>query len=298
MKTGFVAIAGRPNAGKSTLLNALMHRKLAIVSEKPETTRSQIRGIYTGEDCQIIFTDTPGIHKPKFLLDSRMMKETGSVISGVDLIYLVVDGTQPFAKGDAFQLDMVRNAGLPVFLILNKTDRMSREKVLNTLTSWQNQFTFQEFFAVSAKTQTDFSDLVRTTAEYLPEGPALYPSDQITDEPQEFLIAETIREKILECTEKEVPHAVAVQVESVKEEKKGTEVRALILVERDGQKGILIGKDGAMLKKIGTRARTEIEQILGRHVYLDLFVRVQPDWRMSAARIAEYGYGGSDEKDE
>ncbi len=293
MRSGFVALAGRPNAGKSTLINALVAEKVAIVSEKPQTTRSEIRGILTRKDCQIIFTDTPGIHKAKVRLEARMNKEAADVIQGVDVIYLVTDGSKPYGKGDEYVLEMVKNTGLPVFLILNKIDKMPKEKVLKNLASWQRRFSFAEFFPLSAKFQTSFEDLIETTKNYLPEGDLLYPAEIVSDGAENFRIAEIIREKILQLTEQEVPHASAVLVENKEFRKGNCYLQAMILVEKEGQKGIMIGKQGAMLKQIGSLAREDIEKLLGRKVYLELFVRVEDEWRSKDARITEYGYGGA-----
>lgn len=291
MKSGFVALAGRPNAGKSTLLNALLQEKIAIVSSKPQTTRSQIRGILNAEDFQIIFTDTPGIHKARHRLETRMNREAADVIQGVDVIYLVVDGTKPFGTGDEHVLRMVRNAGLPVFLILNKIDRMKKERVLKVLDSWQKRFAFAEYFPVSALEQNDFVDLIKTTLNYLPEGERMFPEDMNTDGSVRFRIAEIIREKILICTEEEVPHASAVVVETMEEEEDMWHIQALVLVEKTGQKGILIGREGVMLQKITNLARKEIAGLLGKKVQLELFVRVEDEWRDRDSRITEFGYG-------
>ncbi len=293
MRSGFVALAGRPNAGKSTLLNSLVKEKVAIVSDKPQTTRSEIRGILTNEEGQIVFTDTPGIHKQQNRLETRMNKEVNDVLMGVDLIYLVVDGSVPWKQQDAYVLQMVENAGLPVFLILNKIDLLPKEKIIKNLTSWQSKFEFAEYFPLSAKFGTTFDDLVKTTLSYLPEGELLYPPEMISDGAENFRIAEIIREKVLECTQQEVPHATAVKVENKKFSKESALIQAVILVEKDGQKGIMIGKHGSMLKKIGTAARKDIEELLGKRVFLELFVRVESDWRSKDARISEYGYGGA-----
>ena len=295
MRSGFVALAGRPNAGKSTLINALVNEKIAIVSPKPQTTRSEIRGIVNTEDAQIIFTDTPGIFKARHRLETRMNKEAATVIQGVDLIYLVTDGTKPFGAGDEYVLTMVKNAHLPVFLIFNKVDLMPKEEVLKNLTSWQERFAFDEFFPLSALNQKNYDDLLSTTISYLPEGEAMYPREVISDSPENFRIAEIIREKILYCTEEEVPHACAVVIESKEFNKKGCDINAMILVEKPGQKAIVIGKQGSMLKKIGIAARKDIEQFLGCHVRLTLFVRVEEDWRDIDSRISQYGYGHVDE---
>lgn len=293
MRSGFVALAGRPNAGKSTLINSLIGEKVAIVSSKPQTTRSEIRGIYTDEECQIIFTDTPGIHKPKFRLESRMNKEAADVIQGVDLIYLVVDASVPYAKGDEFVLNMVKNTGLPVFLILNKMDKMQPEKIVKVIQQWQERYDFAEYFPLSAKFGRSFEDLIKTTRKYLPEGDLLYPAEMTSDGAENFRIAELIREKILTQTEDEVPHAAAVLIENKEFKKDKVYIQAMILVERDSQKGIMIGKQGQMLKKIGSLAREDIEKLLGKKVFLELFVRVENEWRSRDARITEYGYGGA-----
>ena len=293
MRSGFVALVGRPNAGKSTLINSLIGEKVAIVSSKPQTTRSEIRGIYTDENCQIIFTDTPGIHKPKFRLESRMNKEAADVIQGVDLIYLVVDASVPYAKGDEFVLNMVKNTGLPVFLILNKMDKMKPEKIVKVIQQWQERYDFAEYFPLSAKFGRSFEDLIKTTSKYLPEGDLLYPSEMTSDGAENFRISELIREKILTQTEDEVPHAAAVIIENKEFKKDKVYIQAMILVERDSQKGIMIGKQGQMLKKIGSLAREDIEKLLGKKVFLELFVRVESEWRSRDARITEYGYGGA-----
>ena len=293
MRSGFVALAGRPNAGKSTLINSLIGEKVAIVSSKPQTTRSEIRGIYTDEECQIIFTDTPGIHKPKFRLESRMNKEAADVIQGVDLIYLVVDASVPYANGDEFVLNMVKNTGLPVFLILNKMDKMQPEKIVKVIQQWQERYEFAEYFPLSAKFGRSFEDLIKTTRKYLPEGDLLYPAEMTSDGAENFRIAELIREKILTQTEDEVPHAAAVLIENKEFKKDKVYIQAMILVERDSQKGIMIGKQGQMLKKIGSLAREDIEKLLGKKVFLELFVRVENEWRSRDARITEYGYGGA-----
>ena len=200
MRSGFVALAGRPNAGKSTLINNLVREKVAIVSDKPQTTRSEIRGIRTEEDVQIVFTDTPGIHKPKYRLESRMNKEAGDVMMGVDLIYLVTDGSVPISKGDEFVLNMVKNTGLPVFLILNKIDKMDQKQVIKKLQQWQSRFDFAEYFPLSAKFGKSFDDLIQTTKKYLPEGDLLYPAETVSDGAENFRIAEIIREKVLQCS--------------------------------------------------------------------------------------------------
>lgn len=297
MKSGFVALAGRPNAGKSTLLNSLIGEKVAIVSSKPQTTRSEIRGILTRKDCQIIFTDTPGIHKAKLRLDSRMNKQAFDVMQGVDLIYLVVDGSVPFGKGDEFVLESVKNANVPVFLILNKIDKMPDKKIMENLLSWQKRFEFAEYFPMSAKFNRSFEDLIKTTQEFLPEGDMLYPEEMVSDDAEDFRIAELIREKILDCTTEEIPHASAVKIDNKEFRKNACYIQATILVEKASQKPIMIGSQGKMIKRIGTMARKDIEKLLGRQVFLELFVRVEDEWRTKDHLISEYGYGGAGNDD-
>ncbi|MBP3892169.1 MAG: GTPase Era [Solobacterium sp.] len=295
MKCGFVALVGRPNAGKSTLMNALIKDKIAIVSNKPQTTRSEIRGIFNSENSQIIFTDTPGIHKPQHRLGARMNKQATTVLHGVDVVYLVVDGSVPFSSGDAYLLQVIENVKVPVFLILNKMDRVEKEKIIQLLNDWKQRFPFAEYFPISALKQSRFKDLIKTTEKYLPEQEPLYPTDMITDEPENFMLAELIREKVLLATNEEVPHATAVYIENKEFKKNAAYIQAVILVERQGQKGIIIGKNGTMLKRIATLAREDMEQILGRKVYLEIFVRVEEEWRNKDKKITEYGYGFIDE---
>jgi GTP-binding protein Era len=210
---------------------------------------------------------------------------------GTDLIYLVVDGSVPYAKGDEYVLEMVKNTGLPAFLILNKIDQMKEAQVLKNLKSWQERFEFAEYFPISAKFGRSFRDLIETTLKYLPEGDLLYPADIVSDGAEDFRIAELIREKVLQCTEEEVPHASAVKIENKEFRKNAAYIQAAILVEKQSQKPIMIGKQGSMLKKIGKLAREDLEKLLGRNVYLELFVRVEDEWRSKDARITEYGYG-------
>ncbi len=295
MKSGFVALAGRPNAGKSTLLNALLNEKIAITSDKPQTTRSQIRGILNTEDAQIVFTDTPGIHKPQHRLETRMNREAAEVIMGVDLIYLVIDGTKAFGKGDEHVLGMVANAGVPVFLILNKIDRMPRDKVMKVLQSWSSRYDFAEYFPLSALKGDDFTELLEVTLRYLSEGERMFPADMTADASLRFRIAEIIREKILQCTEEEVPHSAAVKLETYEEEDGVCYIHATAIVEKPGQKAILIGKQGSMARRIAALAERDIRRLTGMKTELELYVRVEEEWRERDSRITEYGYGNIDE---
>lgn len=293
MRSGFVGIAGRPNAGKSTLLNTLIGEKLAIVSAKSQTTRCEIRGILSRQDGQIIFVDTPGIHKPFDRLGVRMNKEVYSVMQDVELLYLVIDASIPFAKGDAFVLEHIKKLNIPVFLILNKVDKMSKERIMQVIQKWQARFNFNEYFPISAKFDLHLDDLVKTTMSYLPQGDYLYPSDLTSDSALDFRLAEMIREKILQKTEDEVPHACAVYIENKVWRKKACYIQATILVDRQSQKPILIGKEGSMLKMIGSLARQDMEKLLNKKVFLELFVRVEEEWRSKDIRISQMGYAGA-----
>ncbi len=290
MKSGFVALLGRPNAGKSTLINALLSQKIAIISDKPQTTRNQIRGIRTDDDSQIVFIDTPGIHKPHHELGSLMNKEAMSVAGGVDLLYLIVDVSEPFGKGDEFVLDIVKRYKLPTFLLLNKIDLIKKEDLLKLISDYSSRYEFSEIIPISAFNYTNVDRLIDVTKDYLEEGIKYYPDDQVTDYPEQFIIAELIREKILILTKEEIPHSVAVVIERMGRKKGKLIVNAMILVERDSQKGIIIGKQGSMIKQIGIDARKDIEGILGESIFLELFVRVEKDWRNKKSKLQQLGY--------
>ncbi|MFI3284310.1 MAG: GTPase Era [Erysipelotrichaceae bacterium] len=289
MKSGFIALIGRPNAGKSTLLNALLQHKIAIISPKAQTTRNAIRGILTNEDSQLIYVDTPGIHKPQHKLGGVLNKTALQESRGVDLIYLLVDATQPFGSGDEYILQHLNNIKMPTFLILNKTDLLSREQVMKMILLYKDKYPFTEIFPLSALKNNDFSTLIEKTTELMPEGPLYYPSDQHTDYPEQFIISEIIREKILYLTKEEVPHSIAVIIERMGRKKDNLLINAMIIVERDSQKGIIIGKQGSMLKEIGQRARIELQEILGSKIYLELFVRVEKNWRNKMSKLNELG---------
>ena len=298
MKSGFVALIGRPNAGKSTLLNALVQQKVAIISPKPQTTRNSIRAIRTDADSQIIFVDTPGIHKPKHELGTQMNKEAYSAASGVDLIYYLVDGSVPFGSGDEFVLNTLRQMHLPVYLILNKIDLLEKEQLLDLLLAWQRRMDFKEIIPISAKTQNNLDQLIEGTKNDLTDGVQYYPADQVCDYPEQFIMAEFIREKVLLLTEEEVPHSVAVVIERIRKNREHLIINAMILVERDSQKGIIIGKQGRMIKQIGTLAREELQGLLGEPIFLELFVRVEKDWRNKKAKLQQLGYIQTELEDE
>jgi len=293
MRAGFVSIIGRPNAGKSTLLNALVGQKLAIVTHKPQTTRNRILGIVNLKArkgvpaAQLVLVDTPGVHKPDSQLDRRMMQEVYEALAARDLTLLIVDATQKFGAGDEFTLNAVKRAGGPVILLLNKIDLVHKEKLLPLIAEWSARHDFAELIPISAKKRSGLDVLVEKMANALPEAQPFFPKDQLTDQPERFLVAEIIREKVLMHTAEEVPYAAAVRVEQWEEKGKLTRIAAAIYVERDGQKKIIVGRGGEMIKRIGTTARHDIERLLGTKVFLELFVKVQPDWRQSKGFIEE-----------
>ena len=304
-RSGFVTILGRPNAGKSTLLNALVGEKIAIVSPKPQTTRNRILGIVNlprkGERPagQIVFIDTPGIHKPDRSLNRKMMQEVYDALEGRDLLLLIVDVTQKFGGGDEFTLELVRRVtanrqrkgkpmhGSGVFLLLNKIDLIPKPKLLPIIDHYQQAFTFDEIIPISATKKQGLDELLEAVVRGLPEGQPYFPADQVTDQPERFLVAEIVREKVLRATAEEVPYASTVVVEQWQEEPRLIRIAATIFCEREGQKGILIGRGGATLKKIGSEARREIEALLGTKVFLELFVKVREAWRESRSFVEE-----------
>jgi GTP-binding protein Era len=286
-KSGFVAIVGRPNAGKSTLVNQLVGHKVAIVSPRPQTTRNRIRGIVNRKDAQIVLVDTPGIQKPDSVLNRQMADELAQAIDGIDVLSLIVDSTADFGPGDKFSLEWIKRFSGPVFLLLNKVDRMKKQHLLPIIDRYRKALEFTEIFPIAATTGEGCDALVKSFVQQLPEGPALFPPEQFTDQPERFLAAEVIREKAILATKEEVPHAVAVLVDSFEETPKLIRIRSTIYVEKEGQKGILIGRAGATMKKIGTQARQELETVLGAHVFLELFVKVQPNWRQNAAIVKQ-----------
>ena len=286
-KAGFVAIVGRPNAGKSTLVNTLVGRKVAIVSPKPQTTRNRIQGIVNRDDAQIVLIDTPGIHKPASALNRMMMDELQHALEGIDVLSLIVDASVEFGAGDRFSLEWVKRFRGPVFLLLNKVDRMRKPALLPIMDRYRHESEFAEIFPISALTGEGCFDLVKGWLERLPEAQPFFPPDQFTDQPERFLAAEILREKAILATREEVPHAVAVMIDSFEESEKLIRIRATIYVEREGQKGILVGKQGATIKNIGTQARKELEEILGVKVFLETFVRVQPRWRENPSIVRQ-----------
>ncbi len=286
-RSGFVAIVGRPNAGKSTLLNTLVGRKVAIVSPKPQTTRNRIQGIVNRDDAQIVLVDTPGIHQARNVLSRQMMDEAQHALEGVDALSLIVDASENFGPGDEFSIQWVQRFKGPIFLLLNKIDRIKKHLLLLMIEKYAALYNFAEIFPISALTGEGCPELVDAWLARLPESPPYFPTDQFTDQPERFLAAELIREKAILATREEVPHAIAVLVDSFEEKKSLVKISATVYVERDGQKGILIGKRGETMKKIGTLARKDIESILGTKIFLELFVKVQPNWRQNAAMVRQ-----------
>ena len=290
-RSGFVSIIGRPNAGKSTLLNALVGEKIAIVTHKPQTTRHRIQGYVNVKGGkgrppgQIVLIDTPGVHKPDSRLGSRMMREVNAALEERAVVLLIVDATQQFGKGDQFVLELLKDVNSPAILLLNKIDLIEKPKLLEIMDRYSKLREFVEIIPISATKQKGLDDLIDAVIKRLPEGPRYFEKDQITDQPERVLVAEMIRERVLIETGQEVPYATAVKIEQFEEGAKLTRIAAAIYCEREGQKAILIGKGGAMLKRIGTSARKQIERLLGTKVFLELFVKVRENWRSSEAAL-------------
>lgn len=291
-RSGFIGLIGRPNVGKSTLMNELLGEKVAITSPVAQTTRNRLRGILTTDKAQMIFVDTPGIHKPHHELGKVIVKNAQSTINAVDLILFVVDASTPAGGGDRYIGELLKKTQVPVILGLNKTDLISEEKREAHRLTYQNLVPDQQWEIVeySALTRVGLETLQDKLRAYLEVGPYYYPPELVSDQPEKLVMAELIREQILRETRQEVPHSVAITIDEVTEEPKLTKIRATIHVERSSQKGILIGKQGTMLKRIGSAARMEMQKVIAGKVYLELFVRVQEKWRESARQVAEFGY--------
>ncbi len=293
-RSGFVTIIGRPNAGKSTFLNRVLGRKVAITSDKPQTTRNKISGVLTRKSSQIIFIDTPGIHKPKHKLGEYMTKEAINTLKSVDLILFMADGNQKFGSGDMYIIEQLSQINTPVFLIINKVDLVTDIDALSkNISQFKNAFKFDAVFSISALLGDNISRLVNDIEAVLPEGPKYYPDDYVTDHPETFIISELIREKVLMLTREEIPHSVMCLIEYMKQDDDNPNlinIHASIIVERESQKKIIIGKAGSMIKKIGTLARKDILYLLGSKVYLDLHVKVVKDWRNKEYHLRNFGY--------
>jgi GTPase len=283
-RSGFVSLIGRPNAGKSTLLNALVGQKVAIVADKPQTTRTSIQGVRTLPGAQIVFADTPGIHKADSAINKRLMESVRASLDERDLLVFVADAARHFGEDDRRAVDLARKGGVPVLLALNKIDLVKEKaKLLPVIEQYKEIFDFAAYLPVSAARGQGLQELLDAIVERLPEGPAYFPEDYVTDQPERFLASELVREKALLATREEVPHSIAVAIDRWDETPRITRIYATIRVERDGQKAIVIGAGGSMLKRIGTLARQEMERLFGRKIYLELFVRVEPDWRNNPA---------------
>lgn len=293
--SGFVAIIGRPNVGKSTFLNRVIGEKIAIMSDKAQTTRNKIQGIYTRKDAQIVFIDTPGIHKPHSQLGDFMVQSALSTLNEVDAVLFMVNATQKRGKGDDFIIERLKKVHKPIYLVINKIDKIHPDKLFDIIAEYKDTLDYKEVYPISALQGNNVPELIDNLVADLPKGPQYYPDDQITDHPERFIAGELIREKVLQLTREEVPHSVAVVVDRIKRETdEKVLVQATIIVERPSQKGIIIGKGGKMLKEIGIRARKDIELMLGDKVYLELWVKVQPNWKDRKSDLAAFGYKQDD----
>ncbi len=289
-KSGYVSLIGRPNVGKSTLLNTILGEKVAIVTPKPQTTRNRIMGIKTLPDVQIIFIDTPGIHKPQQKLGESMNRLAYESLEEVDIVLFMVEPQMP-GSGDLFVLDRIKQVSKPVFLLINKVDTVKKPELLPIIEAYSNLHSFKEIIPLSALKSNGIDELIETITKYIPEGPKLYPDDIITDQVERFMVSEIIREKIIEATREEVPYSSAVEVVNWEEREDGVVfIQANIYIEKEGQKGIIIGKQGSRLKSIGTRARHDIENLLGTRIFLELWVKIRKDWRSDERTLRELGF--------
>jgi GTP-binding protein Era len=291
MRSGFVSIVGRPNSGKSTLLNHLVGEKVSIVTDKPQTTRHVIRGIVTRPEGQIVFLDTPGVHKPVYRMNERMMKSVRESVADVDLTLLIVDASVPFGRGDDFTLQLLKSVTKKKLLLLNKIDLIEKKKLLPLIDRYSKMGNFEEIIPISALTGENVEDLMPQVMKYLPEGPMFYPEEQISDQPERAIAAEMIREKLIILTEEELPYSTAVVIDRFEEDEKLHRIYASIFVERDSQKAIVIGKEGQKLKQVGTDARKELEAFFGRKIYLELHVKVKKHWRDDQETLKGLGLG-------
>jgi len=289
-KSGFISVIGRPNVGKSTLLNKLMGYKILIESAKPQATRNSIQCVYNDKRGQIVFVDTPGIHKPHHKLGESLVASAKKALKDVDLILFMVEPDNDLGPGDKYIAEILKNIEIPVVLVLNKIDATSKESIITILNRWAEEYKFNEFIPISAKSGENLDRLLDLAFSYLKEGPEYYPDDMITDRPEEFVITEMIREKIFNNTKEEIPYSVAIDLRTYEQRDNLMYIAADIIVERDSQKGIIIGKRGSMLKKIGSEARKDIEDLLATKVFLDLHVRYKKDWRNKDNLLKEFGY--------
>lgn len=291
-KSGFLSIIGRPNVGKSTFLNQVIGQKIAIMSDKPQTTRNKIQGVVTTDNAQIILIDTPGIHKPKHKLGDFMVKTAETTLNEVDVILFMIDAKEGYGRGDQFIIDRLQRVNNPVILVINKIDQVHPEQLLPLIDEYRSKLDFKEIIPISALEGNNVDHLLEVVTKMLPAGPKYYPEDQVTDHPERFIMGELIREKALHLTREEIPHSIAVVIDQIERQEKNNRiyVQATIITERSSQKGIIIGKQGSMLKEIGSRARKDLEALLGSKIYLELWVKVQKDWRNRKLNLNEFGF--------
>ncbi|WP_087971707.1 GTPase Era [Oceanobacillus rekensis] len=290
-KSGFITIVGRPNVGKSTFMNRVIGQKIAIMSDKAQTTRNKIQGVLTTDDAQMVFIDTPGIHKPKHRLGDFMVNVAENTLNEVDAVIFMINAKEGYGRGDQYIIDLLQKVKSPVFLIINKIDLIKPEEVFQLIEQYNEKYDFEEIIPISALEGNNVDHLLDVLKGHLEEGPQYYPADQVTDHPERFVISELIREKVLHLTKEEIPHSIAVVIENIEErEQEKILIQAIIVTERSTQKGILIGKQGSMLKRIGRYARKDIEALLGSKVYLELWIKVKKDWRNKENQLREYGF--------
>jgi len=290
MRSVFVSLIGRPNVGKSTLLNSIIGKKVAITSDKPQTTRNMIQGIYNDDETQIVFVDTPGIHKPNHKLGKYLNKQAYYSIDDVDVILFLVDASESLGGGDKYILEKLKEADKPVILILNKIDKLTKDEILVKISEYKDLYNFSEIVPVSALKKDNVKTVVEVLRKYLPDSVRFYGEDEITNKPMHFLIAETVREKVFNLTEEEVPHSITCYVENIDNKKNSVNINVVIVVDRDSLKRIIIGARGSKIKEIGSQARIDIENLLGKKVYLELFVKVIKKWRDKEKYLSEFGF--------
>lgn len=290
LKSGFVGLIGRPNVGKSTLMNAIVGRKVAITSDKPQTTRNIIQGIYHSEDTQIVFVDTPGIHKPNHKLGKYLNEQAYYTTHDVDIILMLVDATKEYGKGDQYILERLKDIDKPVFLVINKVDRLKKEEVLEKILEYKDIYPFKEIIPVSALKEKNIETLLKVLRDYLPDEVPYYDKDTVTNKPIDFILSEIIREKVFALTEDEVPHSLTCQIDLVEYGKTSNRITASIIVDRDSLKKIIIGSHGSKIKEIGSQARVEMEEVFGKKVYLNLFVKTIKKWRDKEKYLSEFGF--------
>lgn len=290
MRSGFVSLIGRPNVGKSTLLNSIIGKKVAITSDKPQTTRNIIQGIYNEKDTQIVFVDTPGIHKPNHKLGKYLNKQAYYSIDDVDVVMMLIDASMPLGPGDKFIIERLDKVDKPVILIINKIDKLTKDQLLEKIAEYKDLYDFKEIIPVSALKKDNVKEVVKVLKEYLPDSVQFYGENDITNKSTEFLLGEIIREKVFELTDEEVPHSLTCYIEHVERNKNNYVLNGVIVVDRDSLKKIIIGKQGSKIKEIGIRARKEMEELLGKKIYLQLYVKVVKKWRDKEKYLQEFGF--------